>query len=49
MPELIRSVADNSATFDPARDYADCTANVSLRAPDGSVDMGTGYDCSDVK
>ena len=24
-------------------------ANVNLRAPDGSVDMGTGYDCSDVK
>jgi D-alanyl-D-alanine dipeptidase len=29
----------------PARDYGDCTANVNLRAPDGSVDMGTGYDC----
>jgi D-alanyl-D-alanine dipeptidase len=41
--------ADNSATFDPARDYGDCTANVNLRAPDGSVDMGTGYDCTDVK
>jgi D-alanyl-D-alanine dipeptidase len=41
--------ADNSATFDPHRDYGDCTADVKLRAPDGSVDMGTGYDCSDVK
>jgi len=41
--------ADNSATFDPAREYGDCTANVNLRAPDGSVDMGTGYDCTDVK
>src|SRR6476469_3900879 len=41
--------ADNSAAFDPARPYADCTANVNLRAPEGSVDMGTGYDCSDVK
>ncbi|KRR06546.1 peptidase M15 [Bradyrhizobium jicamae] len=46
---LVELKADNSATFDPARDYADCTANVNLRAPDGSVDMGTGYDCSDTK
>jgi D-alanyl-D-alanine dipeptidase len=46
---LVDLKADNSATFDAARDYGDCTANVSLRAPDGSVDMGTGYDCSDVK
>jgi D-alanyl-D-alanine dipeptidase len=35
--------------FDPERDYADCTAPAALRAPEGSVDMGTGYDCSDVK
>jgi D-alanyl-D-alanine dipeptidase len=41
--------AENSATFDPAKSYADCTAPVEARAPDGSVDMGTGYDCSDVK
>ena len=46
---LVDLKADNSAVFDPARDYGDCTANVNLRAPDGSVDMGTGYDCSDVK
>ena len=46
---LVDLKADNSATFDPAKVYADCTANVNLRAPDGSVDMGTGYDCSDVK
>ncbi|HEY3681100.1 MAG TPA: M15 family metallopeptidase [Bradyrhizobium sp.] len=41
--------ADNSAVFDPAKTYADCTAPVAARAPEGSVDMGTGYDCSDVK
>jgi D-alanyl-D-alanine dipeptidase len=41
--------ADNSAGFDPARDYADCTAPATARAPEGSVDMGTGYDCSDIK
>jgi len=46
---LVDLKADNSAVFDPAREYGDCTANVNLRAPDGSVDMGTGYDCSDVK
>src|ERR1700704_3556015 len=46
---LVDLKVDNSATFDPARPYADCTANVNLRAPEGSVDMGTGYDCSDVK
>jgi D-alanyl-D-alanine dipeptidase len=46
---LVDLKVDNSATFDPARDYGDCTANVNLRAPDGSVDMGTGYDCTDVK
>lgn len=41
--------ADNSATFDPKADYADCTAPADKRAPEGSVDMGTGYDCSDNK
>jgi D-alanyl-D-alanine dipeptidase len=33
--------------FDPRADYGDCTADASRRAPDSSVDMGTGYDCSD--
>jgi D-alanyl-D-alanine dipeptidase len=46
---LVDLKADNSAVFDPARDYGDCTAEINLRAPDGSVDMGTGYDCADVK
>ena len=46
---LVDLAADNFGKFDPARDYADCTAPVALRAPEGSVDMGTGYDCSDVK
>ncbi|KJC36070.1 peptidase M15 [Bradyrhizobium sp. LTSP885] len=46
---LVDLTADNSGKFDPARDYADCTAPVAKRAPEGSVDMGTGYDCSDVK
>jgi D-alanyl-D-alanine dipeptidase len=46
---LVDLKADNSAVFDPTKDYGDCTANVNLRAPDGGVDMGTGYDCADVK
>jgi zinc D-Ala-D-Ala dipeptidase len=46
---LVDLTADNSATFDPAKSYADCTASVEKRAPEGSIDMGTGYDCSDLK
>ncbi|QPF82226.1 M15 family metallopeptidase [Bradyrhizobium genosp. L] len=46
---LVDQTADNAGTFDPAKDYADCTAPAAARAPEGSVDMGTGYDCSDVK
>ncbi len=46
---LVDLGADNARKFDPARDYADCTAPAVARAPEGSVDMGTGYDCSDVK
>ncbi|MCP1844046.1 D-alanyl-D-alanine dipeptidase [Bradyrhizobium sp. USDA 4524] len=46
---LVDLGADNSRKFDPARDYADCTAPAATRAPEGSVDMGTGYDCSDLK
>jgi D-alanyl-D-alanine dipeptidase len=41
--------ADNSAAFDPGKAYADCTAPADARSPEGSVDMGTGYDCSDLK
>jgi len=37
------------APFDPNATYADCTGPLRLRAPDSSVDMGTGYDCSDEK
>lgn len=46
---LVDLAADHSARFDPAKAYADCTAPVETRAPEGSVDMGTGYDCSDAK
>jgi len=46
---LVDLTADNSGKFDPAHNYADCTAPAAARAPEGSVDMGTGYDCSDAK
>src|SRR6201994_1707716 len=46
---LVDLTADNSAAFDPAKTYADCTAPVDKRAPEGSIDMGTGYDCTDLK
>jgi D-alanyl-D-alanine dipeptidase len=44
---LVDLAAGNSASFDSTRAYADCTAPAEARAPEASVDMGTGYDCSD--
>jgi zinc D-Ala-D-Ala dipeptidase len=41
--------ADNSGVFEPNKVYADCTAPAEARAPEASVDMGTGYDCTDRK
>jgi D-alanyl-D-alanine dipeptidase len=46
---LVDLRAGPSPAFEPAKAYADCTAPENLRAPEASVDMGTGYDCSDVK
>ena len=46
---LVDLTADNSAKYEAGKAYADCTAPAEARAPEGSVDMGTGYDCSDVK
>jgi zinc D-Ala-D-Ala dipeptidase len=46
---LVDLTADHSARFDANKAYADCTADASARAPEARVDMGTGYDCSDVK
>jgi zinc D-Ala-D-Ala dipeptidase len=44
---LVDLKAGDSAAFDPKEAYADCTAPAAARAPEASVDMGTGYDCSD--
>jgi D-alanyl-D-alanine dipeptidase len=46
---LVDLTADNSEKFDSTKAYADCTAPLAARAPEGSIDMGTGYDCSDLK
>jgi zinc D-Ala-D-Ala dipeptidase len=46
---LVDLTAGNSGAYDPNKAYADCTAPASARVPEASVDMGTGYDCSDVK
>ena len=36
------------APFDRNASYGACTAPAAQRAPDDSIDMGTGYDCFDV-
>lgn len=46
---LVDLKAENSVKYDPSKAYADCTAPAEARAPEGSVDMGTGYDCTDAK
>jgi D-alanyl-D-alanine dipeptidase len=44
---LVDLSVEKSGAFDPSASYADCTAPADQRAPEGSVDMGTGYDCFD--
>ncbi len=46
---LVDLTADSSAQFDANKSYANCTAGADTRAPEGSIDMGTGYDCADLK
>jgi zinc D-Ala-D-Ala dipeptidase len=45
---LVETARGRAAAFDPAAKYAPCTAPIAARAPDDSVDMGTGYDCFDL-
>jgi D-alanyl-D-alanine dipeptidase len=35
--------------FDTNANYGSCSGPVAARAPDNSLDMGTGYDCFDAK
>ncbi len=44
---LVRRPAAPVAPFDPAAAYGACTGPAAARAPDTSLDMGTGFDCFD--
>jgi zinc D-Ala-D-Ala dipeptidase len=46
---LIAASGAPAADFDPAAAYGSCTAAPGQRSPDNSVDMGTGFDCFDLK
>ena len=46
---LVRLPAAPPAPFDPAASYGPCTAPAVQRAPDSSLDMGSGFDCFDAK
>jgi D-alanyl-D-alanine dipeptidase len=37
----------STSTFDRSTAYGACTGPAKTRAPDNSIDMGTGYDCFD--
>jgi D-alanyl-D-alanine dipeptidase len=45
---MIDKSAPPAAPFDPAATYGPCNGPAAARAPDNSLDMGTGYDCLDV-
>jgi D-alanyl-D-alanine dipeptidase len=45
---LIERPGAPAPPFDPGAAYAPCTGPAAERAPDDSVDMGTGFDCLDV-
>jgi zinc D-Ala-D-Ala dipeptidase len=46
---LVKRPTAPVAPFDPAASYGACTGPASARAPDSSLDMGTGFDCFDDK
>jgi zinc D-Ala-D-Ala dipeptidase len=46
---LTAAASAPAAAFDPAAAYGPCTGAPEERSPDNSVDMGTGYDCFDLK
>jgi D-alanyl-D-alanine dipeptidase len=46
---LIAAGSAQAPPFDPAAAYGACTGTAAERRPDNSIDMGTGYDCFDVK
>jgi len=44
---LVPLPAPATPPFDPRATYGPCTGPAALRAPDTSIDMGTGFDCFD--
>jgi D-alanyl-D-alanine dipeptidase len=44
---LIKLPAAPTPPYDPTARYGPCTAPAAQRAPDTSIDMGTGFDCFD--
>ena len=46
---LIKKPAAQATAFDPAARYGACTGPAAKRAPDNSIDMGTGFDCFDTR
>jgi len=46
---LIKLPARKAASFDRAAHYGPCTGPARQLAPDNSIDMGSGFDCLDVK
>ena len=46
---LVPRNAPAPARFDPGARYGSCIAPAAQRAPDDSLDMGTGFDCFDTR
>jgi zinc D-Ala-D-Ala dipeptidase len=46
---LVQLPAANVSRFDLAARYGACTGPAAKRAPDNSIDMGTGFDCFDTR
>jgi D-alanyl-D-alanine dipeptidase len=46
---LVKLPAAPAPPFDPAARYGACTGPAAQRAPDTSIDMGTGFDCFDTR
>jgi D-alanyl-D-alanine dipeptidase len=44
---IVRLPAAAPAAFDASAHYGSCTGPAAARAPDSSLDMGTGFDCFD--
>ena len=46
---IVQVPAPRTAPYDPAMRYGPCTGPAAQRAPDSSLDMGTGFDCFDLR